>query len=39
MKAPFDAQKAAQAAHFLIRKEGGQMDIPKLVKSLSGSRA
>jgi uncharacterized phage-associated protein len=34
MKAPFSLEKAAQAAHFFIRKQGGEMDVLKLVKLL-----
>ncbi len=32
MKAPFDIEKAAQAAHFFISHEQGEMEILKLVK-------
>jgi len=32
MKAPFDIEKAAQAAHFFISHEHGEMEILKLVK-------
>lgn len=32
MKAPFDIDKAAQAAHFFITQEQGEMEILKLVK-------
>lgn len=34
MKAPFDIEKAAQAAHYFITQEQGEMEILKLVKLL-----
>ena len=34
MRTPFDIDKAAQAAHYLISKGGGEMEILKLVKLL-----